>query len=86
MFVSHTQTVPSLRSSVSVRTSGRHHVERLSRCSLRVLPLISIHHRLNHPLELRRTRRDWTAIEWNHVDFSEESRFDLSNDDNCVRV
>ncbi|GFV70739.1 transposable element Tcb1 transposase [Trichonephila clavipes] len=33
-----------------------------------------------------RALRDWTETEWNHVVFSEESRFNLSSDDNRVRV
>ncbi|GFV07192.1 transposable element Tcb2 transposase [Trichonephila clavipes] len=30
--------------------------------------------------------RNWTAAEWNHDVFSDESRFNLSSDDNRVRV
>ncbi|GFV08300.1 transposable element Tcb2 transposase [Trichonephila clavipes] len=37
-------------------------------------------------LEGCRARRDWTAKEWNQVVFSDESRFNLSSDDNRVRV
>ncbi|GFX17758.1 transposable element Tcb2 transposase [Trichonephila clavipes] len=33
-----------------------------------------------------RGRGDWTAAEWNQVVFSDESRFNLSSDDNRVRV
>ncbi|GFV36507.1 transposable element Tcb1 transposase [Trichonephila clavipes] len=29
---------------------------------------------------------NWTAAEWNQVIFSDESRFNLDSDDNCVRV
>ncbi|GFX80029.1 transposable element Tcb2 transposase [Trichonephila clavipes] len=31
-------------------------------------------------------RGNWTAAEWNQIVFREESRFDLSSDDNRVRV
>ncbi|GFS57138.1 transposable element Tcb2 transposase [Trichonephila clavipes] len=31
-----------------------------------------------------RTRRNWTAVEWNQAIFSDESRFNLSSDDNRV--
>ncbi|GFW52739.1 uncharacterized protein TNCV_2393191 [Trichonephila clavipes] len=51
---------------------------------LRVLPLTPTHRRLR--LEWCRTRRNWTAAEWNQVVFSDESRFNLSSDDNLVRV
>ncbi|GFW94419.1 transposable element Tcb2 transposase [Trichonephila clavipes] len=33
-----------------------------------------------------RARGNWTAAEWNQVVFSDESRFNLSSDDNRVRV
>ncbi|GFX19651.1 transposable element Tc1 transposase [Trichonephila clavipes] len=51
---------------------------------LRVLPLTPTHRRLC--LELCRARRNWTAVEWNQVIFSDGSRFDVSSDDNRVRV
>ncbi|GFT79346.1 transposable element Tcb1 transposase [Trichonephila clavipes] len=37
-------------------------------------------------LEWCRARENWTAAEWNQVVFSDESRFNLSSDDNHVRV
>ncbi|GFT97499.1 transposable element Tcb2 transposase [Trichonephila clavipes] len=43
------------------------------------------HHR-HLRLEWCRARGNWTVAEWNHAVFSEESRFNLSSDDNCVRV
>ncbi|GFV35700.1 transposable element Tcb2 transposase [Trichonephila clavipes] len=51
---------------------------------LRVLPLTPTHRRLY--LELCHARGNWTAAEWNQVVFSDESRFDLSSDDNRVRL
>ncbi|GFW96218.1 transposable element Tcb1 transposase [Trichonephila clavipes] len=51
---------------------------------LRVLPLTPTHRR--HSLEWCRARGNWTAAEWNQVVFSDESRFNLSSDDNRVRV
>ncbi|GFU15877.1 putative RNA-directed DNA polymerase from transposon BS [Trichonephila clavipes] len=48
-----------------------------------MLPLTPTHRRFR--LEWCRTRGNWTEAEWNLVVFSEESRFNLSNDDNCVR-
>ncbi|GFW33838.1 transposable element Tcb2 transposase [Trichonephila clavipes] len=55
-----------------------------SRSSLRVLLLTPTLRRLR--LEWCRTRGNWTAEEWNQVVFSDESRFNLSSDDNHVRV
>ncbi|GFU62897.1 transposable element Tcb1 transposase [Trichonephila clavipes] len=37
-------------------------------------------------LEWCRARANWTAAEWDQVVFSDESRFNLSSDDNRVRV
>ncbi|GFY29635.1 transposable element Tcb2 transposase [Trichonephila clavipes] len=37
-------------------------------------------------LEWCRARGNWTAAEWNQVVVSDESRFNLSSDDNRVRV
>ncbi|GFW88871.1 transposable element Tcb1 transposase [Trichonephila clavipes] len=51
---------------------------------LRVLPLMPTHQRLR--LEWSRARGNWSAAEWNQVVFSDESTFNLSSDDNCVRV
>ncbi|GFT75731.1 transposable element Tcb2 transposase [Trichonephila clavipes] len=42
------------------------------------------HRRLR--LEWCRARGNWTAAEWNQIVFSDESRFNLSSDDNRVRV
>ncbi|GFX81188.1 transposable element Tcb1 transposase [Trichonephila clavipes] len=55
-----------------------------SRPPLHVLPLTPTHRRLR--LEWCRARRNWTASEWNQVVFSDESRFNLSSDDNRFRV
>ncbi|GFV37360.1 transposable element Tcb2 transposase [Trichonephila clavipes] len=55
-----------------------------SRFPLRVLPLTPTHRRLR--LEWCRARGNWTAAEWNQVVLSDESRFNLSSDDNLVRV
>ncbi|GFW92434.1 transposable element Tcb2 transposase [Trichonephila clavipes] len=42
------------------------------------------HRRLR--LEGCHARRDWTATEWNHVIFSNVSRFNFISDDNRVHV
>ncbi|GFV03254.1 transposable element Tcb1 transposase [Trichonephila clavipes] len=55
-----------------------------SRRPLSVLPLTPTHRRLL--LEWCRTRGSWTTVEWNQVDFSDESIFNISSDDNRVRV
>ncbi|GFT02106.1 transposable element Tcb2 transposase [Trichonephila clavipes] len=55
-----------------------------SRRPLRVLPLTPTHRRLH--LEWCRARGNWTAAKWNQVVFSDESRFNLSSDDNLVHV
>ncbi|GFU96378.1 transposable element Tcb2 transposase [Trichonephila clavipes] len=49
-----------------------------------MLPLTPTHRRLR--LEWYPARGNWTAVEWNHVVFSDEFRFNLSSDDNHVRV
>ncbi|GFX98484.1 transposable element Tcb2 transposase [Trichonephila clavipes] len=51
---------------------------------LRVLPLTPTHRSLR--LEWCRARRNWTAAEWNQVVFSDESRFNISSDDNRIHV
>ncbi|PRD23420.1 UNVERIFIED_CONTAM: Transposable element Tcb2 transposase [Trichonephila clavipes] len=51
-----------------------------SRRPLRVLPLTPTYRRLL--LEWCRARGNWTAVEWNQFVFSDESRFNLSSDDN----
>ncbi|GFV76963.1 transposable element Tcb1 transposase [Trichonephila clavipes] len=80
------QIAPSLRAPVSSRTIRRSLAEGHlgSRHPLRVLSLTSTHQRLR--LEWCHARGNWTAAEWNHVVFSDESRFHLSSDDNRVRV
>ncbi|GFW42868.1 transposable element Tcb2 transposase [Trichonephila clavipes] len=55
-----------------------------SRRPSRVLLLTPTHQRLRS--EWCRARGNWSAAEWNQVDFSDESRFNLSSDDNRVRV
>ncbi|GFY12410.1 transposable element Tcb1 transposase [Trichonephila clavipes] len=55
-----------------------------SRRPLRVLPWEPTHQRLR--LEWCRARGNRIAAEWNQVVFSDESRFNLSSDDNRVRV
>ncbi|GFV69293.1 transposable element Tcb1 transposase [Trichonephila clavipes] len=76
------QVAHSLGVPVSSRTIRRRHLG--SRSPLRVLPLTPTHRRLR--LEWCRTRGNWTAAEWNQVVFSDESRFNLSSDDNRIRV
>ncbi|GFX68370.1 transposable element Tcb1 transposase [Trichonephila clavipes] len=49
-----------------------------------MLPLTPTHQRLR--LESCLSRGNWTAAEWNQIVFRDESRFNLSNDDNRVRV
>ncbi|GFT05976.1 transposable element Tcb1 transposase [Trichonephila clavipes] len=41
---------------------------------------------LGHPDCGCRARRNWTEANWNQVVFNDESRFNLSSDDNRVRV
>ncbi|GFW34507.1 transposable element Tcb2 transposase [Trichonephila clavipes] len=55
-----------------------------SRRPLRVLPLTPPHQRLR--LEWCHARGNWTAVDWNHVVLSDESRFNLNSDGNPVRV
>ncbi|GFW39275.1 transposable element Tcb1 transposase [Trichonephila clavipes] len=43
-------------------------------------------HPSTHPFEWCHARGNRTAVEWNHFVFSDESRFNLSSDDNRVRV
>ncbi|GFX58267.1 transposable element Tcb2 transposase [Trichonephila clavipes] len=79
------QVAPSLGAPES-RTKRRRLAEgRLrSRRPLRVLPLTPTHLRLR--LEECRTRGKWTTAEWNLVVFSDESRLNLSSDDNHFRA
>ncbi|GFU66812.1 transposable element Tcb2 transposase [Trichonephila clavipes] len=51
---------------------------------LRLLLLTHTHRHLR--LQRCHARGNWTAAEWNHVVFSNESRFNLSSDGNRVRV
>ncbi|GFX65430.1 transposable element Tcb1 transposase [Trichonephila clavipes] len=76
----------SLGAHVISRTVRRRLAERHlgSLRPLRVLPLMHTHRR--HHLEWCRARGNWTAAEWNQVVFSDESRFNLSSDDNRVRL
>ncbi|GFV64447.1 transposable element Tcb2 transposase [Trichonephila clavipes] len=80
------QVAPSQGAYVAFRTIRRRlaagHLG--SQHPLRVLPLTPTHRRLR--LEWCRARRKWIAAEWNQVVFSDESRFNLSSDNNCVRV
>ncbi|GFX20394.1 transposable element Tcb2 transposase [Trichonephila clavipes] len=81
-----TQVEPLLGDHVSSHTIRRRLVEGHlgSWRPLRVLPLTPTHRRLR--LEWCHTRGNWTAAEWNQVVFSDESRFNLSGDDNRVRI
>ncbi|GFS73960.1 transposable element Tcb2 transposase [Trichonephila clavipes] len=80
------QVTSSLGTPVSSRIIQRRlaegHLE--SRCPMRVLPLTPIYRRLH--LERCRIRANWTAVKLNQVVFSDESRFNLSSDDNRVRM
>ncbi|GFX64180.1 transposable element Tcb2 transposase [Trichonephila clavipes] len=86
LVVIQAQVASSLGAPVSSRTIRRRlfegHLE--SRRPLHVLPLTPTHRRLR--LEWCRARGNWTAAEWNQVVFKDESRFNLSSDDNRVRV
>ncbi|GFX11328.1 transposable element Tcb2 transposase [Trichonephila clavipes] len=79
------KVAPSLGAPMSSRTIRRSLVEGHlgSRRPLRVLPLTLTHRRLH--LEWCHARGNWTAAELNQVVCSDESRFNLSNDDNRVR-
>ncbi|GFS87823.1 transposable element Tcb2 transposase [Trichonephila clavipes] len=76
----------SIGTIVSSRTIRRCLAEGhlVSRCPLRVLPLMPTHRCLR--LEWGHTQGNWTATEWNHVVFNDESRFNLSSDGNRVRL
>ncbi|GFX71887.1 transposable element Tcb2 transposase [Trichonephila clavipes] len=80
------QVAPSLEADVSSSTIRRHLAEGHlgSRGPLRVLPLRPTHRYLR--LKWCRARGNWTAVEWNKVVFIDEYRFNLSSDDNRVRV
>ncbi|GFV44181.1 transposable element Tcb2 transposase [Trichonephila clavipes] len=80
------QVAPSLGIPVSSRIIRRcqaeGHLE--TQCLLRVMPLTPIHRLLR--LEWCHARGNWTAVERSQIVFSDESRFNLSSDDNRVRV
>ncbi|GFU44916.1 transposable element Tcb2 transposase [Trichonephila clavipes] len=80
------QVASSLGAPVSSRTIRRHLAERhsVSRRPLRVLTLTPTHRRLRFEWNL--ACGNWTAAEWNQVVFRDEPRFNLSSDDNYVRV
>ncbi|GFX31970.1 transposable element Tcb2 transposase [Trichonephila clavipes] len=81
-----TQIAPSLEAPVSSRTVRRRLAEGHlgSRRPLYLLPLMPTHRRLR--LEWCRARGNWTAVEWNQVVYSDESRFNLSSGDSRFRV
>ncbi|PRD33739.1 UNVERIFIED_CONTAM: Transposable element Tcb2 transposase [Trichonephila clavipes] len=80
------QVAPSLGAPVCSRTTRRRLAEGHlgSRHPLRVLPLKPIHRRLR--LEWCHAQGNWTAAEWNQIVFSDESIFNLSSENNRVRV
>ncbi|GFS92881.1 transposable element Tcb2 transposase [Trichonephila clavipes] len=80
------QVEPSLGTPVSSRIIRRRLAEGHlgSRCPLRGLPLTPTLRRLH--LEWYHAREKWTSAEWNQVVLSDESKFNLSSDDNRVRV
>ncbi|GFW18414.1 transposable element Tcb2 transposase [Trichonephila clavipes] len=80
------QVVPLLGAPVSSGTIRRCLAEGQLRTwrPLRVLPLTPTHRRLH--MEWYHARGNWTAAEWNQVVFGDESKFNLSSDDNRVRV
>ncbi|GFX20109.1 transposable element Tcb2 transposase [Trichonephila clavipes] len=80
------QIAPSLGAPVSSRTIRRCLAEGhvVSRRPLRVLPLTPTHRRLR--LEWCIARGYWSIVKWNQVVFSDEFGFNLSSDDNRVRV
>ncbi|GFV57039.1 transposable element Tcb2 transposase [Trichonephila clavipes] len=84
-----TLAAPSLRAHVPSRTISRSLPEGhlVSWRPLSVLPTTLPHHRQRLRLELCRARRDWNATQWNQVkSSSDKSRFNLSGDNNHVRV
>ncbi|GFX58410.1 transposable element Tcb2 transposase [Trichonephila clavipes] len=80
------QVASSIGASVSSRTIRKRLAEALlgSQRPLRVLPLTPTHQRLR--LECCHARGNRTAAKWNQVVFSDESRFNLSSNDNHARV
>ncbi|GFV65470.1 transposable element Tcb2 transposase [Trichonephila clavipes] len=77
---------PSLGAPVSSRTIRRRLAEGHlgSRRPLRVLPLTSTHQHLR--LEWCRALGNWTAAELSQAVFRDESKFNLSSDDNRFRM
>ncbi|GFX01463.1 transposable element Tcb1 transposase [Trichonephila clavipes] len=80
--VEKTATSAPVSSGTIQRPLAERHLR--SRCPLSVLPLTPTHRCLR--LEWCHTRGNRIAAEWNQVVFSDESRFNLSSDDNRVRV
>ncbi|GFX01319.1 transposable element Tcb2 transposase [Trichonephila clavipes] len=80
------QVAPTLGAPVSSRTLRRRLAEGHlgSRHPLRVFPLMPTHRRLR--LEWCHARSNWTATEWIQLVFSDKSGFNLSSDNNRVRV
>ncbi|GFW46605.1 transposable element Tcb2 transposase [Trichonephila clavipes] len=80
------QVAISLGTSVTSRTIRRRLAEGHlgSRCPLRVLSLTPTHRRLR--LEWCHELGNSTAAEWSQGVFNDKSRFNLSSDDNRVRV
>ncbi|GFV75840.1 transposable element Tcb2 transposase [Trichonephila clavipes] len=80
------QVAPSVGSLVSSRTIRRRLAEGHlgSRRPIRVMPLNIPHRQIR--LEWCHARGKWTAAEWNQVVFSDKSKFNLSSDNNRVRV
>ncbi|GFY22317.1 transposable element Tcb2 transposase [Trichonephila clavipes] len=76
--------VASLGAYVSSGIIRRRIAEGHLGCPLRVLPLTPTHRRLR--LEWCRAQGNKTAAEWNQVVFSDESRFNISSDDNRFHV
>ncbi|GFX56729.1 transposable element Tcb2 transposase [Trichonephila clavipes] len=68
------------------KTISRHLAEAnlKSKCPFRALPLTSVHRQLR--LQCCQARSMWNVTDWQKVVFSDESRFVLGTDDNCVRV
>ncbi|GFV50306.1 transposable element Tcb2 transposase [Trichonephila clavipes] len=83
-------TRSTIRADVGVaivpQTISRHLAEAnlKSKCPFRALPLTPEHRQLR--LQWCRARSMWNVTDWQKVVFSDESRFVLGTDDNCVRV
>ncbi|GFU71520.1 transposable element Tcb2 transposase [Trichonephila clavipes] len=80
------QVAPSLGAPMSSRSIRRFLAEGHlgSWRSLRFLAWTPTHRHLRS--KWCHARGNWTAAEWNQIVFSDESRFNLSSDDNRVRV